>query len=85
MDCTPQDGYPFILALALEYILSDDSLTVRASATNMTPRAHARLPRRGRPSSTPPRRATAPIPADPVAEQKRPSDPAEVVRDLVEL
>jgi aldose 1-epimerase len=30
----PQDGYPFTLALALDYELGEDGLTVRTSATN---------------------------------------------------
>ena len=33
----PQPGYPFALALAIEYSLSSDGLTVRTTATNVGP------------------------------------------------
>ena len=35
----PQPGYPFSLALALEYLLSDEGLRVRVTATNVGARA----------------------------------------------
>lgn len=35
----PQTGYPFALALAIEYALGDSGLTVRTSATNVGARA----------------------------------------------
>ena len=34
----PQPGYPFSLALSVEYLLSDDGLLVRTTATNRGPR-----------------------------------------------
>ena len=34
----PQPGYPFSLALSIEYLLSDDGLLVRTTATNRGPR-----------------------------------------------
>src|SRR6188472_1932974 len=35
----PQPGYPFSLALALDYSLSDEGLRVRSTATNIGPAA----------------------------------------------
>jgi galactose mutarotase-like enzyme len=34
----PQPGYPFSLALSVEYLLADDGLLVRTTATNRGPR-----------------------------------------------
>ena len=31
----PQEGYPFTLSLAIEYLLTDDGLSIRTTATNM--------------------------------------------------
>lgn len=31
----PQEGYPFTLSLAIEYLLADDGLSIRTTATNM--------------------------------------------------
>ncbi len=33
----PQPGYPFSLALSIEYLLSEDGLRVRTTATNVGP------------------------------------------------